>query len=43
MKSKKTHDAILKGGEIIARFVISVFDNTQLLDNIKEEHKRYRY
>lgn len=42
MKSKKTHDAILKGGEIIVRFVINVFDSHKLLDDIKEEHRKYR-
>jgi len=42
MKSKKTHEAILKGAEIIARFIINVLGNLKKIKNIKNEHKEYR-
>ncbi len=38
MKAPKTHDAILKGGEIIARFVYKMYDEVDLLDKMIEEH-----
>lgn len=42
MKNQKTHDAILKGGEIIARFVTKMYEEPELLNKIKEEHKIIR-
>lgn len=39
MKAPKTHDAILKGGEIIARFVYKMYDEVDLLDKMIEEHR----
>lgn len=38
MKSKETHNAILKGGEIIAKFIITILDNKELLTKIKHDH-----
>lgn len=42
MKSEKTHEAIIKGGEIIVRFIMRVCENPQLLNAIKEEHRKAR-
>lgn len=39
MKSQKTHDAILKGGEIIASFVYKMYNDQELLDKMIEEHR----
>lgn len=42
MKNEKTYEAILKGGEIIARFVTRMYEEPELLKKIKEEHKKNR-
>jgi len=42
MTNEKTYNAILKGGEIIARFVTTMYDNPDILKSMIEEHKRAR-
>lgn len=42
MKSEKTHEAIIKGGEIIVHFIMRVCENPQLLNEIKKEHSKAR-
>lgn len=42
MKSEKTHEAIKNGGEIIARFIMKISKDPELLKEIKEEHKKIR-
>lgn len=42
MKNEKTHDAILKGGEIIATFVATMYEDIELLNKMKEEHRQKR-
>jgi amidohydrolase len=42
MKNEKTHDAILKGGQIIYTFIKEINENHKLLEDIKKEHKKVR-
>lgn len=42
MKAEKTHNVILKGGEIIARFIETMYENPELLNEMKEEHRQKR-
>lgn len=42
MKSEKTYNAILLGAEIISRFILNVFSDSQLLENIKADYRKYR-
>lgn len=42
MKNKKTHEAIIIGGEIIVRFIMKVIEDPKLLKAIKDEHKLNR-
>lgn len=39
MTNDKTHEAIFKGGEIIARFVTTMYDNPDILKDMIEEHR----
>lgn len=39
MKTQKTHDAILKGGEIIAGFISKMYNEPDILDKMIEEHR----
>ena len=42
MKTDKTHGAIRNGGEIIASFVMNMYENPELIEKIKEEHRAVR-
>lgn len=42
MKNEKTHEAILKGGEIIAEFIWKMYDNPGLLEEMVREHRLAR-
>lgn len=42
MKNPKTHNAILKGGEIIARFIYKMYNEPELLESIIAEHRKIR-
>lgn len=42
MKNDKTHDAILNGAEIVAKFIVRLYDEPELLERIKEEHRMNR-
>lgn len=42
MKNEKTHEAILKGGEIIASFITTIYEDIELLNKMKEEHRQKR-
>lgn len=42
MTKDKTHEAILNGGEIIARFITTMYDNPDILKDMIEEHKTAR-
>jgi amidohydrolase len=42
MKTEKTHQVILDGGEIMVRFVESVINDPKLLETIQNEHRANR-
>ncbi|TJX14415.1 M20 family metallopeptidase [Tissierella creatinini] len=42
MKTPKTHEKILKGGEIIASFIYKIYNEPDLLEEMISEHKKAR-